>query len=206
MVLSCAIGLTTSGLIMADAESYLLIADKVWKDSCLYLKDNTPKNSVIVSWWSCGHIVTDLAERQVFMDGGTQHLKRIFWLARALVTPDLRESTTIIRYITYFGDEEVNKKIDARENYTQILQYMKDKVVSIVNPRPIYLLIYKEMLLNYPSYVKMAEWFVRDYPEHRLTSIYDTIYLRLFVGELDNQVRSTYTSNDGKNEVRIWLV
>jgi len=130
-------------------------------------------------------------------------MKRVFWVARSLVTSDLEETKTIIRYVVHFGDAEINKKIDARENYATILRYMDAQYATIQNPRPIYLLIYKEMLLNFNSYVKMAHWFIKDYPEHRLTDLRDTVYYRLFTGGLDNELYLEYNYNDGKNEINV---
>ena len=206
LMLACIVGMPMCAVKMAELEQYLLIVEDTWELTCKYLKENTPKDAVIYSWWSSGHIITDLSDRQVFMDGGTQHMKRVFWVARSLVTSDLEETKTIIRYVVHFGDAEINKKIDARENYATILRYMDAQYATIQNPRPIYLLIYKEMLLNFNSYVKMAHWFIKDYPEHRLTDLRDTVYYRLFTGGLDNELYLEYNYNDGKNEINVWKI
>jgi hypothetical protein len=206
LILFCTVGMSTASLKLTDSERYLMIVDDTWELTCKYLKDNTPKNSVIYSWWSAGHIITDLANRQVCMDGGTQHMKRIFWVARSLVTSDIEETKTIALYLVHFGDVEINKKVDARENYAAILEYMNNQLATVKTPRPVYLLIYKEMLLNFQSYVKMAQWFVKYYPEHQLTDLRDTVYYKLFTGGLDNELYLEYSYSDGMNRINVWRI
>jgi asparagine N-glycosylation enzyme membrane subunit Stt3 len=48
----------------------VMAADNNWQDALAYLRDNTPKEAVIMSWWDFGYWILDLAERRPVIDGG----------------------------------------------------------------------------------------------------------------------------------------
>lgn len=185
---------------------YMKVVDPGWKTACQFIEENTEENAVIISWWSAGHLITGLSNRAVLIDGGTQHKKRIFWIARALVTPYLWESKLILNYIAHYGDNEVNTLIDRRVSYAGILLYMDSRMAQLKKFRPVYLLLYKEMALNYRSIKKMAEWFKDDYTMHEVNNQDETIYARLLRGELDIDTPYQYTYNDGRNMIKVWRI
>mgnify|MGYP001134821661 CR=1 FL=1 len=45
-------------------------ANNDWHDALIYLKDNTPEEAVIMSWWDYGYWILDLAERTPVVDNG----------------------------------------------------------------------------------------------------------------------------------------
>lgn len=201
---SCIIGLGLGGLSAKEMHRYILLVDSGWVQSCQYIHDKLPKDSVLVSWWSAGHVMADLGQRQVAIDGGTQHLPRVFWIARALTTNDLRETRTICSYLVNFGDEQINELVDLDTPWKEILRKMESRLTRAPYLRPCYLLVYKEMFLNYGSIKGIAEWFVKKYPEHQIPGLGSTIYCQLFTGRFDNTFKSEYTYNDGKNCIKIW--
>lgn len=186
---------------------YLLIADQGWKEATEYIRTNTSNNSVIVSWWSPGHIIVSEGKRATVIDGGSQHLPRIFWIARGLITPSLYEMNLILAYLACFGDAEINKMVELNIPWKHILESMLEKLNDEKNyksRRPIYLLLYKEMVLNYESIKLMGGWFSKRYPETEPQSLGSAIYFRLLAGEFDKDLQTVYNYNDGKNTIRIW--
>ncbi len=41
-----------------------------WESAMTFLRDNTPKDSVVTHWWDYGHMTTAIAERRTVTDGG----------------------------------------------------------------------------------------------------------------------------------------
>ena len=181
---------------------YLRIYDDGWKGAGQYVQ-TLPRDAVILSWWSPGHLITCLGDRAVVIDGGSQHLKRIFWISRILATTDLHETQLIGLYLANFGDVEINAMVDQGKSWNQMLNFMTSQL-STKKLRPVYLLLYKEMLLNYPSILQMANWFVKQYPETKIQSLESTCYFRLLTRQFDTILPPQYTYNDGKNVIKIW--
>lgn len=194
--------LTFNGVAYKRTYIYNNAVDTVWVNACKFV-DTLPKNAVIASWWSPGHVIGALGKRSVLFDGGNQHLPITFWIAKALITPSIDEARTILLYVSNFGTEEINKRLMGRQDWDKLLAFMTDQISSKAT-RPTYLLVYKEMFLNYQSMKHMAENFVDRYPGHQTSTIYETAYYKLFFEGLDTTVRLQYTYNDGKNEIKIW--
>ena len=204
------IGMVVHAIPTKGLHRYLLIMDDTWHNSMQYLA-STPKNAVITSWWSPGHIITSESKRSVVLDGGSQHLPRIFWVSRALVSRNLEETRLILCYLASYGDERINQQLAQGKPWLTILQYMADKLFNSkpsdlipVVKRPTYLLLYKEMILNYPSIKQVAEGFGGLYSLPPVPGMYETVYYRLLTGELDSILPPQYDYSDGKNAIRIW--
>lgn len=50
-------------------------ADNDWCDALAYLKDNTPQDAVIMTWWDYGYWIVDIAERIPVVDNGGLYSK-----------------------------------------------------------------------------------------------------------------------------------
>ena len=65
------------------------IANQDWPDAMEWLKNNTPKDAVVASWWDYGYWITTLGERKSLADNATLSTERIQQLARMLLSnPD----------------------------------------------------------------------------------------------------------------------
>lgn len=73
-------------------------------NSLNWIKQNTPNNTVITSWWDFGHLFAAVADRPVTFDGSTQNSPRAYWVGKALVTNNESLSTGIMRMLTSSGD------------------------------------------------------------------------------------------------------
>ena len=60
-----------------------------WKDSLEWIKNNTPEDSVIVSWWDYGYWITTLSERSTLADNATINTDKIQQIAKIFLnSPD----------------------------------------------------------------------------------------------------------------------
>jgi dolichyl-diphosphooligosaccharide--protein glycosyltransferase len=91
------------------------IATTDWLDAMVWLKENTPEDTVVASWWDYGYWITTLGERISIADNATIDTKRIKLLAKMLLsTPD--ESWKILQdmdadyVLVYVAAQRVNSE------------------------------------------------------------------------------------------------
>lgn len=69
--------------------SNFAIATTDWPDAMSWLKNNTPPNSVIASWWDYGYWIQTLGNRTTFVDNATVDTNKIAGIAKMfLASPD----------------------------------------------------------------------------------------------------------------------
>ena len=60
-----------SSSVATNVGSIIVVApDKDWQDALAYLREETPKDSVVMSQWSWGYWILDLGQRKPFVDNG----------------------------------------------------------------------------------------------------------------------------------------
>ncbi|MDD3986040.1 MAG: STT3 domain-containing protein, partial [Methanobacterium sp.] len=91
------------------------VTDDGMINSLEWLKNNTPNNTIITSWWDYGHLFTFVADRPVTFDGSSQNTPRAYWVGRALSTNNETLSVGIIRMLASTGDTATY----VLANYTQ---------------------------------------------------------------------------------------
>ena len=91
------------------------IATSDWLDAMAWIKENTPADSVVASWWDYGYWITTLGERRSVADNSTIFDSRIILMAQAfLSTPD--EGWKILRdmeadyLLVYVAAQRVNQE------------------------------------------------------------------------------------------------
>ena len=73
--------------ILNGGSQFTNFASNDWKDAALWLKQNTPEDAVIASWWDYGYWITTLSERTTLADNATLIDWQIKKLAYTLITP-----------------------------------------------------------------------------------------------------------------------
>jgi len=98
--------------ILSGGSSFPNFASDDWKDATLWIKQNTPEDAVIASWWDYGYWITTLSERTTLADNATLIDWQIKKLAYALITtPDNSWQILNSHYTEdvsqYLGDETI---------------------------------------------------------------------------------------------------
>jgi hypothetical protein len=86
------------------ARSYAPHMNDAWWDTLTHIRDTTPPEAIVNTWWDYGHWVKYVAERRVSSDGGTLTTHVPHWLGKALITPDPQESLGILRMLNCASD------------------------------------------------------------------------------------------------------
>jgi dolichyl-diphosphooligosaccharide--protein glycosyltransferase len=83
------ISITKSPPTILNGGSNFAISTSDWPDAMNWIKNNTPKDSVVASWWDYGYWVQTLGERKTLADNSTVDTNIIANIARMLLaSPD----------------------------------------------------------------------------------------------------------------------
>ncbi|HVZ62257.1 MAG TPA: peptidylprolyl isomerase [Candidatus Nitrosotalea sp.] len=83
------ISITKSPPTILNGGSNFAISTSDWPDALNWIKNNTPKDSVVASWWDYGYWVQTLGERKTLADNSTVDTNIIANIARMLLaSPD----------------------------------------------------------------------------------------------------------------------
>merc|ERR1711935_831187 len=69
-----------------------------YREAYWYLRDKTPLDSRVLSWWDYGYQITGIANRTTIADGNTWNHEHIATLGRALTAP-LKDAHRIVRHL-----------------------------------------------------------------------------------------------------------
>jgi dolichyl-diphosphooligosaccharide--protein glycosyltransferase len=80
------ISITKSPPTILNGGSNFAIATSDWPDTLKWIKDNTPKDSVVASWWDYGYWIQTLGERKTLADNATVDTHTIAKIAQMLLS------------------------------------------------------------------------------------------------------------------------
>ena len=85
------------------------IYNSVWEDALLAIKKETPKDSIINTWWPPGHFIKGIAERRVPFDGASLSESATgYWMANVLMNTDEKQASGILRMLNLSGNHAVD--------------------------------------------------------------------------------------------------
>ena len=107
--------------ILNGGSSFTHFATDDWKDAMIWLKENTPENTVVASWWDYGYWITTLSDRTTLVDNATLNDWQIKKMAYALITTPENSWNILSSNYTedislYLGDENILKLGGELEN------------------------------------------------------------------------------------------
>lgn len=124
------LGVVVAGLILAGsgaafldngyhaAESSFPLMNDAWYKVLNLMKEKTPKDTIVNSWWDFGDWFKVVADRRVIFDGQSQGNPQAYWMAKALLTDDENKALSILRMLNNGGngafdiiDKELNNPL-----------------------------------------------------------------------------------------------
>lgn len=88
----------------AGAETFRPRVNDAWWDALARIRDEAPADAIVSTWWPYGYWVAHIAERRVSADGGSLPSRVPYWLARALLAPNERETVGLLRMLDCGSD------------------------------------------------------------------------------------------------------
>lgn len=89
-------------------------ADLSLAEAAAAIRERSPADALVYSWWDHGHPLAALAERPVVIDGASFQTRRLYWLALALTTPDETLAVHLLRVIGCGGEDRLLRELTAR--------------------------------------------------------------------------------------------
>lgn len=100
------------------------IYNESWDRALTRIKNETPPQSIINTWWTPGHFIKAMAHRRVTFDGGTINVPQAYWMAYAYMAPSETEALGILRML--------NNSANQTSDYLQQLNYPVSESVEII--------------------------------------------------------------------------
>jgi asparagine N-glycosylation enzyme membrane subunit Stt3 len=88
----------------AAARSYLPKLNAAWWSMLSVLRQQSPPDAIVNTWWDYGYWAKYVAERRVNNDGGSLRTHIPYWTARALAAPSERETAGLLRMLDCGSD------------------------------------------------------------------------------------------------------
>jgi len=160
------------------------IYNEVWDKTLIKIRDNTPKESIINTWWPPGHFIKAIAERRVTFDGATINVPQAYWMANVFLSQSEEEALGILRMLNNSANKaaeylqslnidlsdaipmlkEITKMDRTRAEITlNTLLGNKSQVKQVLElthktPPPSYLLLYNEFVDNNIQLKFIGNW------------------------------------------------
>ena len=84
------------------------IYNSVWDEAMRTIKNQTPSDSIVNTWWPPGHFIKAMAHRRVPFDGASISAGAVgYWMANALLSTDENEARGIIRMLNLSRNQAV---------------------------------------------------------------------------------------------------
>ncbi|NTV28822.1 MAG: hypothetical protein HGA80_01955 [Candidatus Omnitrophica bacterium] len=75
------------------------IFNSAWDRALTSLRDNSPADSIVNTWWSPGHFVKAISQRRVTFDGASIRGEQGYWLTQFYLAQDERSALGILRML-----------------------------------------------------------------------------------------------------------
>ena len=98
-VISCLVVMSIFLRTAFSQRKNIPLINRYWWEVLNKIKVQTPKDSIINSWWDYGHWFKAVAQRPVIFDGSTQNTPMAYWMARCFLTDNEKEAMGILRML-----------------------------------------------------------------------------------------------------------
>lgn len=157
--------------------------DRNFWDVLNKIKEQTPKDAIINTWWDLGHWYKAIAERRVIFDGATQNTPMAYWMARAFLAQDEKEAVGILRMLNSGSNqafEELEKlgfdnyralailkeiiMLKKKEAGTALSKYLpieaqRKKILALThNPRPAFFIVEPRIISRVAAISFLGNW------------------------------------------------
>jgi asparagine N-glycosylation enzyme membrane subunit Stt3 len=162
------------------------IFNEVWERALVALKEKTPPDSIINTWWPPGHFIKTIAERRVTFDGATINVPQAYWMARALYSPSEKKALGILRMLNTSANKaseyllgkgkKLSESVDIIEQIVVLPKskakelllttFNKDEADALLllthgEPPPSYLFLYNDMMETNIGIGFAARWNIK---------------------------------------------
>ncbi|MFA6280985.1 MAG: STT3 domain-containing protein [Candidatus Omnitrophota bacterium] len=178
-------GKTMLNSARAEAVSIYPIVNDSWYKALVYIDKNTPKNSIVNTWWDYGNFLKTVSGRRVVFDPQSQHTNSAYWMSQVILAQDEAKALNILRMLdnssnTLFDEMQkeikdnfecislLNKILASNETEAKtildkqsISKTLKNKIIETVfskKPAPAYFFVDKSMIYKMSNISFLGNW------------------------------------------------
>jgi len=104
------------------AKTLFPLMDDGWYKMLNLMKDKTPTDAIVNSWWDFGDWFKVVSDRRVIFDGQSQDTPQAYWMAKALLSNNEEEAVAILRMLNNGGNRA----------FEIINQYVTDQLKAVL--------------------------------------------------------------------------
>jgi len=86
-------------------EQVMPAIDRKWVSALEYIRDNTPEQAIVNSWWDRGNWFKYVSQRRTIIDGQTLMRPAAYWMGRVMLSADENEALNILRMLNNDSDK-----------------------------------------------------------------------------------------------------
>jgi len=199
----------------------------IWYESLTKIKQETPENSIVNSWWDFGHWFKAISDRAVTFDGATQDQPMAHWMGKALLTDNEEESIAILRMLDCGSNdaydlllEETNDPILTKKIIDEIILENKNSAKSTLqeytndpekilekthcNPPDNYFITSEDMVSKAGVWAHFGSWdFERSFAYNTIKSNSKEEAITILIEKLDytqEEAESTFRQLNGLDD------
>ncbi len=114
-----------------------------------WIKEKTPKNSVIFTWWDYGYAFQLYSRRAVFHDGGTQTTPKTYFVAKAFTTSDPQKGWLITSFLANYGLTGLAKILKEGVPAKEIVKTIEEGKYTQPLKQPIYWVFTEDLISKF---------------------------------------------------------
>lgn len=122
-----------------------------------FLKENTPKDSLIWTWWDYGYPIEEMAERATYHDGGSMRTPKTYFIARSFFASKSKTLHNIITGITHLGLKGLKELLKDNDPPTLALDLEQGRY-SAEPKHPIYLIFTGDEVIKSANIHYIGSW------------------------------------------------
>lgn len=146
MLLILFIALFSAPTVQAHRMAKTLVPNMndAWYTVLTAIKNDSPPNAIITSWWDYGYNIMAIAERTVTFDSGDQG-ERIHWVGKLLLTDNEKEAVGILRMLNC-GQEQAPHVLERYFNGDTVKAMDILNQIIVLNKKEAEVFLHKERL------------------------------------------------------------
>jgi dolichyl-diphosphooligosaccharide--protein glycosyltransferase len=123
------------------------------------LKELTPGQAWIWSWWDYGYAISYLGQRAVYLDGGTQTTPKTYYVALSWSLPSQEEGRNVTAFITAYGLKGVKDLLEQGLSPEEITQGIRQgRFLKRWPKQPVFWLFTGDLLSKYAWIGSFGSW------------------------------------------------
>ena len=114
-----------------------------------YIKNHTPSNAVIWTWWDYGYAFQYYSRRATFHDGGSQTTPKTYFIARSFATTSFEEAWNITAFLSHYGLSGIKSFLENGTSAKKLVHMVQQGTLSPPLSTPVYWVFTQDLISKF---------------------------------------------------------